>query len=269
MSAVVISGVTGLLLGLVLHWAGFSRPGTLRDAIALRRSYGLRSGLYAIGMSMALTALLCWLAVIDVDGIVVLPLSAGTLAGGVIFGAAAGLGGFTPETAAAGVGGGPAAEALCTLAGCGAMTLALPLLSEPLDMLRTLPPGSSETLFRVTLDEPYVLGGGFLGQGCAGLLLAAVAVCVPSPRLRPEVHADTPEVQSAPDGNLPPAGEALLLLPAAVPEETFVALLPGEEPLVVDTALDEPESGEPPQQKPLRTLRGWRRTGGRRFARRK
>lgn len=245
MNLMVIGGVIGLVMGLLLHWAGFSRADALRDALALRRSLGLRSGLYALGCSMALTAFLCWLAVIDVDGIVVLPLSAGTLAGGVLFGVAAGLCGFTPGTAWAGVGGGPALEALCTAAGCGAAALALPFLQAPLAALQAVPPHSDATLFRMTLDEPFLLEGGFLGQGCTGLLLAALAICVPSPRL---AQPELPREEAAdPDEVIVPETP---LLPAAAPEETFVALLPGEEPLVVDTALDDAPEDEGPSDDP-------------------
>lgn len=245
MNELLIPGVTGLLMGLLLHWAGFSRPGALRDALALRRSTALRSALYALGLAMALTALLCWLAVIDVDGIVVLPLSAGTLAGGVLVGVAAGLCGYTPGTAFAGLGGGAAAEALCVLGGALLAALLLPALDGPLAALQALPPRSDATLFRVTLDEPFLLGGGFRGQACAGLLLMAVAVCVPSPRMkRGAAVAVEPDEVILPEEPVPE-------LPAAV-EETFVALLPGEEPLVVDTApegeADPPEEDASPEE---------------------
>lgn len=236
MSTLLLSGVTGLLLGLLLHWAGFSRPDGLRQALAFRRGSCVRSALYAVGAAMAMTALLCWLAVIDVDGIAVLPLSGGVLIGGTIFGIAAGLCGFTPLTAFAGLGGGAAAEGLCAIAGCLLAGQLLPLLEGPLSALGQLPPLSAATVFEVTLDEPFLLDGGFLGQGCAGLLLAVIAACIPMPRM-PVVS--TPDTPSEPD----PAEEspAPLLLPAAAPEETFIALLPGEEPLVVDTLLDEPQ----------------------------
>lgn len=282
MNAYLLPGMVGLLLGLTLGWTGFSRPAALQDALALRRSCALRSGLYVLGFSMLLTALLCWLAVIDVDEIVVLPLSAGALIGGALFGVAAGLSGYTPLTAFAGLGGGAAVEALCTMAGCFAATLVLPLLDAPMAELRSLPPLSDTTLFRMTLDEPYLLGGGFLGQGCAGLLLMAIAACIPSPKVshapvRPEEPAgaeDSPapaesaasagdaepaEAAAPAEAELPepaeeepteaadpaePDAPAIPLLPAAAPEETFIALLPGEEPLVVDTQMDEEDAEE-------------------------
>lgn len=272
MNAYLLPGMAGLLLGMTLRWAGFSRPAALREALALRRSHALRSGLYALGFSMLLTALLCWLAVIDVDDIAVLPLSAAALIGGAVFGAAAGLCGYTPLTAFAGLGGGAAAEALCTMAGCFAAAFALPWLREPLSVLQHIPPLSDTTLFRVTLDEPFLLDGGFLGQGCAGLLLMTAAACIPSPRpVQPSEAAEPPEsseppapaeaaepeesiieleltaedlsVAEEPEEHAEPE-EPLPLLPAA--EETFIALLPGEEPMVIDTQMDEaPESEEP------------------------
>ena len=272
MTDTLLPGILGLLLGLTLHWTGLSRPDKLMPALALRCCHALRSLLYALGVPIALTALMCYLAVIDVDGIVVLPLTAGVLIGGAAFGIAAGLCGFTPLTAFAGLGSSRGLEALCALAGCLAATLALPWLTGPLEALRTLPPQSATTLFEVTLDEPFLLGGGFLGQACAGLLLMAIAVCIPSnlrlrrdapeedslpaeapapPETPAEEEAPTPEEPEAPDQPDeaeepvdPPAlpePEAIPLLPAAAPEETFVALLPGEEPLVVDTGMDEEE----------------------------
>lgn len=257
MTAYLIPGVTGLLTGLLLHWTGFSRTAGLRDAWGLRRSLSLRSGLTALGWAMALTALLMWLAVIDVDGVEVLPLSLGTLLGGAILGVSAGLCGFTPTSAFAGLGGGNALESLCVLAGCFAGTLLLPALEGLLTPLHTADPYAAATLFEVTLDEPWLISGGFLGQGCAGLLLAAIAVCIPSPRPViltdaqvaakaaetpvqedaaaepsdvPEEAADNPD-----DPDAAPAEESPD--PDAAADDTFVALLEGEEPLIVDTGL--------------------------------
>jgi len=259
MRGYILPGLLGLFFGMILRWTGLSRPAGLQSAWALRRTHACRSALYAAGAATALTALLCWLAVIDVDGIVVLPLSAGALAGGAVFGIASALAGYTPLTAFAGVGGGTAVEALCTIAGCWVGSLLLPLLSSPLAALRALPPASAATLFRVTLDEPYLLGGGFLGQGCAGLLMMVIAVCIPSNRaVRPEKAAapQEPESPTPPRRSPPipvrppaharlPAPKRILRLPApressadpeTAPKEAFVASLPGEEPLVVDTA---------------------------------
>ncbi|MBQ8556811.1 MAG: hypothetical protein IJ438_13210 [Clostridia bacterium] len=234
MTGYIIPALLGLLLGLTLHWTGFTRPWALRQTLALRCSHALRSGLYTLGFGMALTALLCYLAVIDVDTIEVLPLSAAVIAGGMIFGVAAGWCGFTPVTAMGGIGGGPLLEALCTAAGCLAMTLLLPSLEGGLTALRE--PVSATTLFRLTLDEPYLLPGGFLGQGSAGLVLMLAAACIPSNR-RSAVQPEEPPVEEV-EPEIEPAD------PDTAPADAFVAILPGEEPLVVDTAEAEDTSGE-------------------------
>ena len=212
MSVYLLPGLLGLLLGLVLRWTRLCSPHVLREALALRLSHGLRTLLFAIGCAMALAALLMWLAVIDVDGVAVLPLSAGVLAGGAVFGMAAALSGYTPLTAFPGAVAGNRLEALCTLLGCLAGSLLLPLLETPLAALQALPPQSAATVFRVTLDEEFLLGGGFLGQGCAGLLLAAIAVCIPSNLVAARRAA---EAESSPEETPAP----LLLLPAPKPAE--------------------------------------------------
>lgn len=263
MSGYVLPGVIGLLLGLCLRWTQLCCPAALRTALAWRVSHALRSLLYFLGAGMMLTALLMWLAVIDVDGVVVLPLSLGVLLGGAVFGVAVALSGFTPLTAFAGVGGGQPLEAMCVLAGCLAGALLLPLLEAPLAALQALPPLSASTLFRTTLDEPFLLGGGFLAQGCAGALLTVIAACIPSNRrerskeeaadavpadeagtVASEPEAVGPDAISVLPLLLPPPGETIgpedgSPPPESAPEETFIALLPGEEPLVVDTALDD------------------------------
>lgn len=215
----------GLALGLTLHWTGLDRPAAVRDVLALRRSYPRRSALYALGFAMLLTAFLCWLAVIDVDTIEVLPLSGGVLLGGVIFGAAAGVCGFLPTALPAALGGGPFTEALCACGGFLTASLLLPRLSGLTAWLGQLPPLSAGTLFRVTLDEPFLLEGGFLGQGLTGLLLMTTAICLPGPRRQQAAE---------------PAADP----PVAAEGEVFVAQLPGEEPLVTELA---PEEDDPLQ----------------------
>lgn len=274
MTAYLFPGVMGLMAGLLLHWTGFSRSADLRSGLGLRRSCALRSGLTAVGWAMTLTALLCWLAVIDVDAIEVLPLSLGALLGGAILGIAAGLCGFTPMTAFAGLGGGNAAEALCVLVGCFAGTLLIPVLDGLLTPVHNAAPYAAATLFEVTLDEPWLLSGSFLGQGCAGLVLIAIALCIPSPR--PVILTDAevaakaaeipvPDAPAAQDNPIPEeSGESAEPDATSDPEASpdpdsaadgaFVALLEGEEPLIVDTGLaeeadpspdgeDSPESG--------------------------
>lgn len=231
MNAYFLPGVTGLMTGLLLHWAGFDREANLRLALGLRRSYALRTGLTAVGWAMAMTALLMWLAVIDVDAVAVLPLSLGALLGGALLGICAGLCGFTPLSAFAGAGTPDALSALSVLAGGFAGGLLLPALDAPFSALREAAPYAAATLFEVTLDEPFLLSGGFLAQGCAGLLGAVMALCIPSPRV---VIIDVPQPSADPDPNPDPD-------PSSTAVDTFVSLQEGEEPLVIDTALEEGE----------------------------
>ena len=245
LSDFILPGALGLLLGLTLRWTRLCRPDGLRRALALRLCHETRSLLYAVGAFIAMAAGLMWLAVIDVDGIAVLPLSAGALGGGAVFGVAAALAGFTPLTAFAGLGSGRPGQALCTLAGCLAGRLLLPLLSGPLAALQSLPPLSSATLFATTLDEPYLLGGGFLGQACTGLMLMTLAAVIPSNRLvRAAAAASSPASPDAvvlpPVRTLPPipvrppshlrlhAPEPLLRLPA--PPESAAGAVSDHDP---------------------------------------
>lgn len=229
MNAYFLPGVLGLMTGLLLHWAGFDREANLRLALGLRRSYALRTGLTAVGWAMALTALLMWLAVIDVDTVAVLPLSLGALLGGAVLGVCAGLCGFTPMSAFAGAGTPDALSALSVLAGGFAGGLLLPALDAPFSALREAAPYAAATLFEVTLDEPWLFSGGFLAQGCAGLLLAVIALCIPSPRV---VIVEVPQPSADPDSDSDPD-------PSSTAVDTFVSLQEGEEPLIVDTAQEE------------------------------
>lgn len=241
MNAYLIPGMTGLLAGLLLHWAGFDREQNLRAALGLRRSLALRTGLTALGWGMLLTSLLMWLAVIDVDTVTVLPLSLGTLLGGALMGVLLGIAGFTPTTAFAGMGSGGGLECLCLLAGCWLGTSLLPSLEGLLAPLRTSPPYAAATLFAVTLDEEHLFGGGFLGMICLGALLAVIAICIPSPR---------PLIIDPPEAPAEPSPEAAPAPPSPDPEdaaaETVVAALEGEEPLVIDTAADDLPSPDSP-----------------------
>lgn len=265
MSRYVLPGTLGLLVGLLLHWAGFSRQERLRRALGLRRSLPLRSGLTAIGWAITVTALLCWLAVIDVDAIEVLPLSLGVLAGGTVMGVAAGLCGFTPSTAFAGLGAGRALEALCVLAGCAATTLLLPHLDGLLSPLQQAAPYSAATLFKATLDEPFLLGGGFMGQGAVGGVVIAIAMAITIRNAKCGMQNLNGGTEEAADSTNSPVGEGLAPPDSPAPdaseipdtptppepdpedaaEDTFVALLPGEEPLIIDTD-EHPEDTDDP-----------------------
>lgn len=279
MSGYVLPGALGLLTGLLLHWSGFSRQEGLRRGLGLRRSIPLLSGLTAVGWAMAVTALLCWLAVIDVDSIAVLPLSFGALAGGAVLGIAAGLCGCTPSTAFAGLGAGNAAQALCVLMGCAAMSLFLPRLEGVLSPLRQAEPYCAAMLFNVTLDKPYLLDGGFLGQGAVGLVAVAAAMAVTVRRMNdesgmrnldggteavadaadapseeelappePAASPDVPDISDARESDIPDAadvpGTSTPTDPEAAAGDTFIALLPGEEPLIIDTDTASPDTPE-------------------------
>ena len=234
MKAYFIPGFLGLLVGLLLHWAGLDHPAGLRAALSLRRGTSpravpLRSALAALGYAIAGTALLMWLAVLDTDQLIALPVNGRILAGGALFGLGAALCGFTPTTAFAGLSAAPL-EALCTLAGL-ALTTAF------------LPEGEA-----VQADVPA-----FFSLGCAGLLAAAIALCIPNPR-HASAAPETAEISDATPDAVPEA-DAAEASPAdapeneAAPEPPFVALLEGEEPLVVDTlspADDTPPEGPAP-----------------------
>lgn len=216
MTAYLLPGMLGLLTGLLLRWAGFADSAGLRRALGLRRCLTLRSGLSALGYAVAGSALLLWLAVLDVDALLALPLGWRVLVGGGLFGVCAGLCGFTPSTAFAGLGADNAPEALCTLAGLTLATLFLP---------------EGEAVPAVPADLPTQL--------FAGLLLSAIALCIPNPKpivLAPEpgppVPEEIPESESLTEDEPEPDSDP-------TPEDTtFVALLEGEEPLVIDTEED-------------------------------
>ena len=237
MSTYLIPGLLGLLTGLILHWGKLSRSDGLRASLGLRRSLPLRTSLTSLGWGVALTALLMWLAVLDVDMVAVLPLSLGALLGGAVFGVSAGLCGFTPTTAFAGLGAGNALEALCVLAGCALMTW-LPA-EHFLRPLQDMSPYADAPLFRIVLDGPALLDVGFLGLGCLGVLLIAWGMCVPSPKA--VIIPDEAIAEQAAKTPIPPTERSTEDTPdpESAPEETVVMSLEGEEPLVIDTELDE------------------------------
>ena len=219
MRVYLIPGMLGLLAGLLLHWAGFDRPERLREALGLQRGRSsgfspLRSGLAALGYAIAGSALLIWLAVIDTDDLLAIPADWYTALGGLIFGISAGLCGFTPSTVFAGLATAPL-EALCALAGL---------------MLGTffLPEGTAQAAPTPDL----------LSLGCAGILLAVIALCIPNPKASPlPAPVETPVAEPVDPDDAPD--------PESAPEETFVAVLEGEEPLVVDTIEESVEPEEP------------------------
>lgn len=231
MRELLLGGGTGLVLGIAVQRMGLTRRECLRQTAALRNRQALRVLLMSLGLSTLLVSLLMWLAVIDVDELRVVPLHGGTVLGGLLFGAVIGWTGHTPGSAAASLGGDRFFEGACGVAGCLAGAALLPAVRSVFPAIRSLLPESGLTWFRVTLDKPYLFAGGFLGQGCAGFLLLALSLCI-----RRERPASAPaEKPAAP----PPTSEN----PEEVREDTVVATLPGEEPVVVDMA-EEPAEPE-------------------------
>ena len=234
MRELLLGGGTGLVLGIAVQRMGLTRRECLRQTAALRDRQALRVLLMSLGLSTLLVSLLMWLAVIDVDELRVVPLHGGTVLGGLLFGAVIGWTGQTPGSAAASLGGDRFFEGACGVAGCLAGAALLPAVRSVFPAIRSLLPESGLTWFRVTLDKPYLFAGGFLGQGCAGLLLLALSLCI-----RRERPASAPAEKPA---TPPPTSEN----PEDVREDTVVATLPGEEPVVVDMAEEPAESENAP-----------------------
>lgn len=228
MMEVILSGGAGLALGILMQRLHLHRREDVRCAVGLLAPQVLRRLLLALGMGVMFTALLMWLAVIDIDTVAAPVLDGGTLLGGVVFGAALGWSGMAPGTSGAVLGADRFFEGACAVAGCVAGTLLLPYGERVFPVLRGWLEGGGYTLFRVTLDEPFLFAGGFLGQGCVGLLIVAAALCVR------RAHEEPP--QEAPAEAPPTSTE-----PESVQEDAFVAILPGEEPVVVDTGEEEAE----------------------------
>lgn len=213
MRTLLIPASCGLLLGMSISAARLISPDGLRDTLRFRPSHALKAALWALGTAIAAMALLCWLAVMDIDRIVPLPLHAGTLTGGMLFGVCAALCGFTPGTALTGIASRKPMRALCAALGCLAGAWLVQYV--PTEAVRGLWEAPAGTLFRMTLTEPYWFGGGFLRQGCVGLAMMLLGLLMPSGvRWTREIPPEKPTESAEP--------------------ETFVALLPGEEPMVVE-----------------------------------
>lgn len=220
MKILLIPALCGLLLGMALSAARLTSPEGLRDTLRLRPSYALKAAVWALGVAIASMALLCWLAVMDIDRIVPLPLHAGTLLGGALFGVCAALSGFTPGTALPGIASRKPLTALCAALGCLAGAWLVRFV--PTDAVRELWEAPAGTLFRMTLTEPYWFEGGFLRQGCIGLALMLLGLLMPSgARWMREIPPEKPTESAE--------------------SETFVASLPGEEPMVVEIPAEETE----------------------------
>lgn len=225
MSVIVFGGLTGLLLGLAMQSAGLTDARKFQNLTALRRNDMLKMTLAFLGFGALMTAGLGWLAVLDVDLLAVRPLDGATLLGGVLAGAAVWLCGLTPGTALGSIGGGRLWESLCAVAGCFVGALALPWVAGWAQPLHNMP-WSQATLFRVTLDSPYLLPGGFLGLGILGVVWLALAAYVPMARAEREEPAKErrPEErhEEERDEQIPVlgvmAGEEIITDEAIVPE---------------------------------------------------
>ena len=111
-------------------------------------------------------------------------------------------------------------RALCAALGCLAGAWLVQYV--PTEAIRGLWEAPAGTLFRMTLTEPYWFGGGFLRQGCIGLALMLLGLLMPSGvRWTREIPPEKPTESAEP--------------------ETFVALLPGEEPMVVEIPPEDAE----------------------------
>jgi len=252
MMLLVYGLMAGLLLGLSLRWSMLTDRDHFRLALSLRASTALRTVLAFLGWGAVMTAFLGWLAVLDVDLLAVSPLSGAVLIGGAVTGFGAALCGRTPLTALGGVGGGRFLESLCTVAGCVLGTLAYGLAGDLFQPLTALAPRLEGTFFRVTLDESFLFQGGFLGQGCVGAVLLALALWISAPQQQATQEEAPAREESSPETEILAEPK-----PDDLSEEVVVMTLEGEEPLIIDPEEepkenDWPESewDEPPEEEP-------------------
>lgn len=250
MNTLVFGGLAGLLLGMATQAAGLTDALRFRDLVAFRRSCMLKMALAFLGFGALMTALLGWLAVLDVDLLAVRPLDGATLLGGVLLGVGVWLSGLLPGTALGGVGGGRFWESLCAVAGCLVGAVALPWVTGWTQPLHTMA-WSRATVFRVTLDSPYWFPGGFLGLAASGIVWLALAAYVPMPR------AENQTAQAEEPRHEPVEDEAPVILPGdggiqagvtdAIAAEDEIILLDEieEEPEEIDGDFEEEESAAP------------------------
>lgn len=227
----------GLLLGMASCRSGLASSPDVRRMLAGRRTQSLRCVLAAVGFGMLMTSLLSWLAVIDVDKTRVFALSGRLILGALIAGLSLGLTGCTPGVCLAQLGGGRFVEALCGVLGTVTGAAVFRMLGGVPDALTGWLPGRAVTLFRTTLDKPWLVQGGFGGVACIGGAFLLLSLLLPR-RREAEAIPDAPPAMSPP----PP--------PDDLPAETFVAALPDEEPIIVDTAADEDASDDDMPEEP-------------------
>lgn len=246
----------GLALGLAIQQCGAAdRDRVLRTAACKSKS-GARIVLCGLGIGMILTALLCWLAVIDVDLLRIVPLTGTLLCSALLFGAGVGLCGATPFTLLGGLGAGRFTESLCGVAGCAVGAWLGSYLPQGIDVPLFSP--VEGTLFRLTLTDPFLLGGSFASLACTGAVLWVISLflrIVPAPLpSEPEATHDAPVVADPPDDDPLPASES------AIPPETpdgaqehpdTIPQEPPEPPTPIppsdEPGDDDPDSGHDPQ----------------------
>lgn len=147
--------ITGVLFGVALHRAGFSRCGLVMRGLAFRDFTMLKVMLTAIAVGMVGAAALATFAP-DVAHLKVKSLYVwGVLVGGLIFGVGMAIAGYCPGTALVGLGGG-VRDGLLAVAGAllGAFAFILaypmlePMLMQPLDL--------GKLTLHETLHLPYL-----------------------------------------------------------------------------------------------------------------
>lgn len=207
----ILGGAVGLVLGIAMQRLHLHRRDEFRCALGLLEPAMLRRLLTALGVGTMLTALMMWLAVIDVDTVAAPALDGGTLLGGAAFGAVLGWSGLAPATSGAVLGADRLLEGLCAVAGCAAGALLLPWAEKLFPVLRQWLTVEGRTIFRVTLDEPWLFAGGFLGQACVGAVILAAGLCVrrahetpapPEATPTPEEPETRGEAENADDDNI-------------------------------------------------------------------
>ncbi len=245
----IFGGLAGLFLGMMWRISGLFDPQNLRSALALRPSAAAKTALAALGWGLMLLALMMYLAVMDTDLLEVPPLSWATLLGAMLLGAGMAAGGFTPLTALAGVGGGRFPEGVCACIGVLAGTLLVPYVRQLAQGLSV--PIAEGTLFQVTLFAPWHWPGRFLGLGALGALVLVLAAYLPLPEKAPLLGLPAPKTPPEPEKS---EESADILIDADA--DTVIAVLPGEEVLVVDTAEqaeEAEESGESTESEEIAT----------------
>lgn len=219
MRMLLIPASCGLLLGMALSAARLISPDGLRDTLRFRPSHALKAALWALGTAIAAMALLCWLAVMDIDRIV--PAASRGDAGW--RNAVRRVRGAVRLYAGDGAARNCVAKAdACAVCGAGVSggRVVCAVCANRSDS-RTLGSACGDTLSHDT-DRAVLVWRRIFQQGCIGLALMLLGLLMPSGvcwtrQIPPEKPTESAE------------------------PETFVALLPGEEPMVVEIPPEDAE----------------------------